>query len=196
MNQDITIISNNCIAGFLYQDFYLSYRSPTVGFQFTQDGFVDFCADYQKYLELPITPHPNPSEAEFQSLGGKTMDFPVGQLGDLTLYLQHYQSVAEADTAWKRRATRINSSKMLYIFMVYPDTANSIVRDFHSLPLKHRLNLSLNHQREEPECIPIYSGNQGWYDQDPATRMPYYWQYDYMSWIQNCLQDDLEPIEP
>ncbi len=41
-HNDITIISNNCIAGFLYKDFDIPYNLPTVGLQFTQEGFVRF----------------------------------------------------------------------------------------------------------------------------------------------------------
>ena len=134
-NKDISIISNNCIAGFLCRDLGIPYNSPTVGLQFTQAGFVDFCRNFSYYIQLPITYHPDLPENDFRALGGENIDFPVGKLGDLVLFLQHYKTVEEAATAWERRRERLNSSKLFFIFMAYDNTETSIISDFESLPL-------------------------------------------------------------
>jgi uncharacterized protein (DUF1919 family) len=69
-NRDITIISNNCIAGFIFKDLGIPYNSPTIGLQFTQQGFVEFCRDFYNYIELPITENDEPQEEAFRCLGG------------------------------------------------------------------------------------------------------------------------------
>lgn len=186
-HRDITIISNNCIAGFLYNDFHIPYNSPTVGLQFTQKGFVRFCRDFESYIALPLTAHPNPSEIEFHNLGGDKINFPVGKLGDLTLFLQHYKNVDEAAAAWAKRAQRISRSKVFFIFMAYDNTDASVIKEFQSLPLRNSLTLTLMERPDSPSSFPLLCGKEPWYSKDPNTRNPYYWRFDYIDWLKNCL---------
>jgi uncharacterized protein (DUF1919 family) len=186
-NKDISIISNNCIAGFLYRDLHIPYNSPTVGLQFTQEGFVDFCRNYSDYIQLPITRHPNLPENEFRALGGETINFPVGKLGDLTLFLQHYKTVEEAATAWERRRERLNRSKLFFIFMAYDNTETSVINDFESLPLDYSLTLSHMYRNDSTLSVPLMCGKAPWYSIDPISGKPFYWKFDYINWIRECL---------
>lgn len=186
---DISIISNNCIAGYVYKDLYIPYNSPTIGLQFTQAGFVDFCKNFSYYTQLPITEHPNPSESEneFRALGGKKIDFPIGKLGDLTLFLQHYGTIEEAATAWDRRRQRINNSKLFFIFMAYDNTEKSIVKNFESLSIKNSLTLSIN-RNFSTTSVNLLCDKAPWYSYDSNAGKPYYWKFDYIKWIKESMK--------
>src|SRR5699024_4328392 len=53
-HRDITIISNNCWGGFIYQKYGLEYRTPTIGLFFLGDDYVKFCSKLEFYLSKPI----------------------------------------------------------------------------------------------------------------------------------------------
>lgn len=181
-HKDVCIISNNCIATYLYKDFGVRYSSPTINLQFTQDGFVAFCRNFDKYVNLPIVKHPSPSESEFRKLGGEKIGFPVGLLGNLTLFLQHYETVDEANAAWKRRAGRINRSKIVFIFMAYDSTPDSVISAFDALPLENKLILTNSDRRSLfPGSHPLLYRDRDWYADGS------YWSYDYLEWINSAL---------
>lgn len=105
---DFTIISNTCIGGIIYHDMGIKFQSPTVNLYMRPGDFVKFAGDLEYYLSLDLEEviHPAP--------------YPVGRLGDLTLYLKHYESFDEAKAKWTERKQRINYDK-IYLMMTDRD---------------------------------------------------------------------------
>ena len=54
-NENFTIISNNCVAGFIYKKLGLQYKTPTIGLFFFSEDYIDFLEDIQYYINLPLT---------------------------------------------------------------------------------------------------------------------------------------------
>jgi len=186
---DICIIANNCIATYLYKDLGLPYSSPTINLQFTQEGFVLFCRHFNSYVDLPIKECPNPSLPDFQKLGGGVeINFPVGTLGDLILFLQHYQTVEDADAAWHRRSSRINKSKVFFIFMAYDNTDDAVLKQYEALPIQNKLLLTNSDRRNVfPDSHPLLHGKSAWFEKDPRTGSKYYWRFDFIKWMHAAL---------
>lgn len=101
-NKQVSIISQNCIAGVFYHDMKQQFLSPTINLFFTCPDFVKFVLDLKLYLSL-----------ELQMTWGE--EYPVGLLGDIKIYFMHYQTCTEAKEAWDRRKSRINWDNILVL---------------------------------------------------------------------------------
>ncbi|MFQ7307741.1 MAG: DUF1919 domain-containing protein [Mediterraneibacter sp.] len=133
INTDFTILSNTCIGGIISHDMGLKFLSPTVNIYIRPEEFVKFVKDLDYYLSLELTEiyHPAP--------------YPVAKLGELTLYLKHFNTFEEAKEKWEERKKRINFQK-IYVIMTDrdftpPDKARNacpkkVLEEFNKLPYK------------------------------------------------------------
>lgn len=99
---DTTIISMNCNGGVISHDLGLQFRSPTVNLFFKAEDFIKFCENMEYYLSID-------EMVECTDLNViEQRTYPIAYLGDLTLFLVHYNSIEEAQTKWNERKQRIN----------------------------------------------------------------------------------------
>lgn len=54
VNKDVTILANNCNAGFIYHDLGLQFLSPTINLFFYKDHFFTFLEHLDEYLAEEI----------------------------------------------------------------------------------------------------------------------------------------------
>lgn len=100
--KDFTIISQNCIGGVFCHDMGVAFSSPTVNLFFKANDFVKFVLDLKHYMSLPL-------------LISWGEEYPIGFLGDVSIYFMHYTTCKEAREAWDRRKQRMNYSNLLVI---------------------------------------------------------------------------------
>ncbi len=88
--KDVTLLSNNCIAAFLYEDLNAEYKSPTIGLQIPIKDFIKYVNNIEYYHNAMLEEH-SPFQKEFEEVGGKReIDFPCGLLGsDIRIMFQH-----------------------------------------------------------------------------------------------------------
>ncbi len=100
-----------------YQRFNIRYNTPTVGLFISDTDFIRFCKNLSYYLSQPImfiSPESSPAYIEVCRWGkvnpecNTNFNFPVGMIGDVTLWFMHYKSEEEARLKWTRRAARVN----------------------------------------------------------------------------------------
>lgn len=96
MPQDVTILSSNCLGGVICHELGLRFLSPTINLWMTPSDFIKYCANLRHY-----------SACKLQFVGGK-FSYPIGILGDITIYFQHYATEFEAQAKWEERTNRIN----------------------------------------------------------------------------------------
>ena len=113
-NRDFTIISNNCIAGFIYHDLNMSFLSPTINLTINNHDYIKFLLNIEHYLSLQLV-----------EVKSNDKRYPVGLLGDIGINFIHYNSFEEAKMAWERRKTRINFKNIYVIF--YPIDENIVL---------------------------------------------------------------------
>lgn len=104
-NSEFTIISNDCTGGTIYHDLRMKFLSPTINLYMNADDFIKFCENLKEYINKTIV---EKKQHEF--------DFPVGMLGDITIFFVHYDTFEEAKLKWEERKKRINLEN-LYIYM-------------------------------------------------------------------------------
>jgi uncharacterized protein (DUF1919 family) len=184
----ITIISNNCVGGFLYQKYGMKYYSPTIGLQFTQEGFIKLCKHFEYYINEELKESENKAQKDFIKLGGEIIHFPVGKLGDITIYFQHYnyKSFEEAKKKWDERKTRINKERMFFIFIGYDNTPVRVLRDYDTLPIKHKLLLTNERRIISKDTFEIHNGKNTWFDEtDNIFGLKYYERFNFYKWFKN-----------
>ncbi|MGJ7457448.1 DUF1919 domain-containing protein [Halomonas sp. RA08-2] len=98
------LISNNCLAGIIYRDAGLSYRTPTVGLYFLDSAYTEFCQLLvEKKIEKSIYNKINDSMVVFDS---KLCCPVLIHQGITKIVFLHYSSTEEAIELWNRRVVR------------------------------------------------------------------------------------------
>ena len=70
------ILSNNCIAGFLYHDYSQRFLSPTINLQIEAVDFIKMCNDLRTYMKEPLIEYVHPdNDALFEAW--HTSSFPI-----------------------------------------------------------------------------------------------------------------------
>ena len=126
-------MSNTCIGGIISHDMGLKFLSPTINLYIRPQEFVKLISDLDYYLSLEMVEiqHPAP--------------YPVAMLGDITLYLKHYETFEDAKKKWEERCERINKNK-IYLMMTDRDFSppdkkreacdKTVLEAFDKLPYK------------------------------------------------------------
>lgn len=112
-----SIISNNCTAGFLYQDLDLPYLSPTAGLYFFFPDYTHFLSDLKGNLAARLK---FVTQSKYPLGNGRYQKhkptYPVALLnGELEIHFLHYSSQQEAETKWYKRAEQVNFDDLVVI---------------------------------------------------------------------------------
>lgn len=187
--QKISIVTNNCIGGFIYKKYGCKFLSPTINLQMSPNDFVKFCQNLDLYLNEDITEEQNCDPAFFQALGGDCIDFPVGKLKDITIFFQHYKTFEESRKKWNERKTRLNFSNMYFILCDTYCSGKTIcdektINSFFSIPYENKLFVTDNKAyKNAKNCFYIESNGDAWYKINPKTGEKYFFKYDYKKWF-------------
>ncbi|MGJ0190599.1 DUF1919 domain-containing protein, partial [Campylobacter coli] len=195
----VSIFSNNCIAGFLYNDYKVKFGSPTINLQLTPIDFIKFCSKVDFYLSLKLEENLDVefSEDQFALISNVKIDkqFPVGKLGDILIFFQHYKNFKEAESKWEERKKRITWDN-IYIILNYFNYDHFkchahfdlIYKGFRDLKfpnkifihsIKDRINL------QEKEFVYIPKIEVPWYSHiaNNKNNIKVYQIYDFKKWF-------------
>lgn len=182
-HSDITIISNNCLAGFIYQDLGLQYKSPTIGLQFTQSDFIKFCRNFPKYTSLNLEECEDDLLSKFKKLGGCKIDFPVGKIDDIPIFFQHYINYKEAKDKWEKRLKRINNKCLFFIFVAHDYTPKKDLQKFNDIDFPNKLLISNSNKYNLDKVYSLNCGNKTWADKINIFGKKYYQNFNFKKWI-------------
>lgn len=140
IHNKVTIISNNCFAGIIYQYLGLPYNSPTVGMYFFPNEYIKFLKNMDQYLREEIKIIPTEESRYFQILleRGENNSI-IGKLGDIEINFLHYHSESEIIEKWNRRKERINKNEMLITFNDQNFATYNNLKEFDELPYKNKI---------------------------------------------------------
>lgn len=147
VNKDFSILSNNCIGGVISSDLGVRFNSPTVNLYMTPSDFVKMIERLENYLDIEIT--------EVQT----DLDYPVGRLGDITLYFKHYDTFEEACKKWHERKKRIRFDNLYLIMSDRWCCPYSVLQRFEQLPYRHKICFTAKEYPEFSSCRRIVKNN-------------------------------------
>ena len=107
----ITIISQNCIGGVIYNMLGMKFMSPTINLYINGEDFVKLIESPKYYFSIT----PKPFIENYVEPTNKKICFPLIKVGDLTIYCRHYRNCEDAIDAWNRRRKRIDFNNIYVI---------------------------------------------------------------------------------
>lgn len=186
------ILCNNCIGGFLYHDFSQKFQSPTINLQIEADGFLRMCSNLEEYMEKTLIEYDSPDNTKLFA-EWNTHPFPIGYLGDVKIFFQHYNSFGEAKDAWEKRSKRmielIKSGAQVNVIMIRKNFGGGEYKKFEELPFTNKIYIY--QMTPETFCqtdlknayvLRIPDGKQ-WFDYSLPPFFRYYDQFDFRNWL-------------
>lgn len=129
-NKDITLISNNCLAGCVLHDFGMRFDTPTINLFIPFPDYIKFLTDLKCYVNK-----------EIEDITGDS-PYPIGLLGGgIHLHFLHYKSFDEAVDAWKRRCRRIHWDNVRVVLVERDGCTESDLKEFDELSYPHKIAL-------------------------------------------------------
>ena len=150
--KELSLLSNNCIAGVIYHSYGMKFRSPTVNIQMSPSDFLKFVNHLDRYQRCELKEEREPDVEKFRKLGGGEIHFPVGRLDDMVIYFQHAKSFEEAREKWIKRFARLKKEHIRVILVDNRCTEEEI-RQFNELSYP-KLFLS-----QDPEKCALCTGD-------------------------------------
>ena len=175
-NNNVSIISSNCIGGVMYHDLHLPFLSPTINLFFKPDSFLKYVERIKYY-----------NEKEIEEVLGKEK-YPVGKIEDIEIHFLHYSSFQKAKDDWNRRKKRINYENIVVIMTDWEIRTKEMVESFGRIP--YPKILLTNKHLKYPWCQYI-SGfdSQKWLGNTIEYfrwGKRYYEQFNYVEFLNNA----------
>ena len=142
INDDTTVISNNCFAGRIMQDLNMKYNSPTLGLYIWASDYIEFVSKLRYYFteaKLTFVKHSKyPLGVERKAKWSHW--YPIRLLdGKVEIQFLHYHSEKKAAEKWYRRAGRINWNNIMVIGMEQNLCTIKDIYDFDKLPIAKKV---------------------------------------------------------
>lgn len=101
-NSQISIISNNCWGGLVYNSLGLECLSPFKNLFLEDDDYLRLLINLRDYLEMPL------EFVRFEIEIHSKQRYPVMRLGDIFVHCNHDDNPKDALEKWNRRLKKIN----------------------------------------------------------------------------------------
>lgn len=149
-NKNFTLLTGNCIGGYLYHQLGLGFKSPTINMMILNQDFKKLIMNLDYYIKL--TPIPCVDE--------RFPDVPSATLGDITLHFTHYSSSSEGIEAWEKRKQRIDFNN-LYVIISDIDLSKADIEELRKVKCKKLVAMtSKDYGFDHCLYLPAYKGRE------------------------------------
>jgi len=130
-----SIITNNCLSGFLCQDLKLPYLSPTVGLYFFFPDYIEFLSDIKGNLAgglqfVKDSKYPIGNDR----IRKHKKSYPIAMLNEkIEIHFLHYETEKDAESKWIRRSERINFENLIILGTELDLCSQTDIQDFNNL---------------------------------------------------------------
>lgn len=148
-NKQVTIISNNCWGGFMYQSCRIKYNSPFIGLYMYAPEYIALLRNLKYNLSQPLR-FIKHEQSIYKNI--VPTQYILGVLGDtgIEIVFMHYHLEEEALEKWNRRMRRINWNNMIVKFS---DTdfgcSDNLIEEFDKMPFEHKVCFTA---KKHPKC--------------------------------------------
>ena len=144
----ISILSNYCWGGLTYHYFHLPMLSPTINLFFTDGGYLHFLENLDSMLEK------SPVFLRMDHDDYLGHDFPVFEVNDVKIFMNHSRNAEEGLDAWNRRKGRLNRENLLVMMATKePESAER----FCALPFSKKICF-VTFETDLPHCMKVDPG--------------------------------------
>lgn len=196
-NKDFSLITPNCLGGFVLHDLGLQFKTPTINLFFDGLEYFDFLENLKEYLSVEPIPCPYPRlEIDGYMYPVMTLRNGVEDKG-IEIHFMHYKSYRQAMECWVKRKERVNFNNIyVVVIAVGPWWSNgdkkAILERFERLPYTNKI-FFVNEKLYEKDYkdvfyikgfdnkphIGLISDYTGWFGKR------FYDQFDFVEWFNN-----------
>lgn len=115
LQEDFSIISNNCWGGHVYRRYGLPYLSPTIGLYFFSEEYINLLLDLKTNFNSSLR-FINWQESKYRDVISEKnqKSVPIGLLNEkIEIMFLHYSNKKEAYEKWMRRCERVNYDNLI-----------------------------------------------------------------------------------
>ena len=124
-NSRLSILAMNCFGGEISNTLGLPFRSPIINMFFDEKDYLRFLSAPRAYMEEKLIF----KETKFET--NLKINYPVVNMGDVELNMNHYPDFNAAVEIWERRKARINWNNL---FVTMYTEREDILQEFDALP--------------------------------------------------------------
>ena len=174
---EFSLITSNCMAGWIYHRLGVEFQSPTINQFMSDKDFFKFIFNLDYYLNV---------ELKENGTDGK---YPLGILGDIPIEFTHYSSAQEAISAWERRKKRLNPEKMYFILFdtIDGEISKEDIIKFGTIKCANKIVLSTKSYPDIDyvKTIPIRKKdiNRHYMNRNIFGRRRFEGKWDFVKWI-------------
>jgi uncharacterized protein (DUF1919 family) len=194
-NRDFTILSFNCLGGFLYHELGLRMDSPTINLWIPQWDFNRYVRHLEAFTKQGILTLDHMGTAVWDEEKGISTQYPIATLtcdaGAVTIHFNHHTDFETARHDWMRRADRIHYDN-IYVVSLYDEEEQTYLDDFMTLPYKNKIILtpkaypakyrSILYRFKSRLFREIFVYGIEWWE-DPNTGRPHYDEWNYVKFL-------------
>lgn len=157
------------------------FNSPTVNLWMSHSDCIKLISNLKYYLSLEL----KFIETEY--------DYPVAELGDITLYFNHYESKVEAKEKWNTRKERVNYDMLYLIITAGDDLNDEQMEQIEKLNIRNKV-VFVKYKREGYEFVkvmkPRMNRADGFHCMDRTLMMGWYFEknFDYVEWLNDGMK--------
>ena len=131
--EDVTILSNCCIGGTMYNDLGLKFLSPTINLFFGHHSFIDLVNHLDEYKDGELI---NTGEYDINERGAHAPICLLCKQGlpNVEIHFLHYDTFEEAKEKWFLRFQRINHDKIFLVIEAKDEHEHELIDEYTELP--------------------------------------------------------------
>ncbi len=162
----ISIISNFCNAGLIYEELGMEFLSPTIKMSCVGMQYIEFLKDMRKYLERSMQPRID------RVIENGIEDFvPKGYIqdSDIEWSFPHSANAIENVDNWNKRRKRVNFDNIAVIMTIFSDEE---AVEFSKIPIRKKIGFYYRELNLDSICyIP------GWEDEKIRLKNGFNWAH-------------------
>ena len=109
LKSKVTIIADNCFGGGAYHFLATQFNSPFINMSVSKKDLLKIMQKPRYYLSQQL------KLLKYVTIVGTQNKYPVAQLDDVLLYMNHYKTFEEAKIKWDIRVKRVNYDNIVYV---------------------------------------------------------------------------------
>ena len=180
-NKQVTIISNNCWGGFMYQSCRIKYNTPFIGLYMYAPEYIALLRNLKYNLSQPLR-FIKHDQSKYKDI--VPTKYILGVLGDtgIEIVFMHYHLEEEALEKWNRRMKRINWNNMIVKFS---DTdfgcSDNLIEEFDKMPFEHKVCFTT---KKQPSCKSVIAMKE--YNGKPFVLYEWAYSYKYYDFVKEA----------
>jgi uncharacterized protein (DUF1919 family) len=132
LNQQFTLIANNCIAGCVLHDYKMRFDTPTINLYIPFPDYILFLQKFEYFIN-----------ADFEEIKEEGATYPIGLLGgEIKVHFLHYHSFDQAIESWRKRVKRIHHDNIKVVLVERDGCTAKDLMDFDKLPFTNKVALT------------------------------------------------------